>query len=85
MNVINQKVIQALLSNKDDEMVSFKISSNDGASSSIFSFGSYNEIHKNIKMVKTINLKTIFGGTILSEKSFVGRSKVFLELLPPHL
>ena len=45
---INQKVIQALLSNKDDEMVNFKISSNDGASSSIFSFGSHNEILKNI-------------------------------------
>ena len=62
---INQKVIQALLSNKDDKMVSFKISSNDGASSSIFSFGSYNEIHKNIKMVKTINLKTVKFDTVV--------------------
>ena len=62
---INQKVIQALLSNKDDEMVNFKISSNDGASSSIFSFGSHNEIHKNIKMVKTINLKTIKFDTVI--------------------
>ena len=62
---INQKVIQALLSNKDDEIVNFKISSNDGASSSIFSFGNYKNIHKNIKMVKTINLKTLKFDTII--------------------
>ena len=62
---INQKVIQALLGSKDNDTVDFKISSNDGASSSIFSFGIYDDTHKNIKMLKSIKLKTIKFDTVI--------------------
>ncbi len=43
---IYQRVIQALLSDEDNKLENFNISSNDGASSSIFSFGSYKKIHE---------------------------------------
>ena len=52
-----QKVIVALLSNQDDEIVEFKISNNDSASSSIFDFGK-KSLEQNLKMVSRINLKS---------------------------
>ncbi len=57
----NQKAFNYLITNKDDELVNFNISNNDGASSSIFSFG---EAHKNFKgrdfkMIEKIKLKTL--------------------------
>jgi len=55
---VNQRVVQALLSDQDDKMEDFNISSNDGASSSIFAFGSYKKIHKEVRMTDTIKLKT---------------------------
>lgn len=54
----NQKVIHSVLSDKDDEIIDFNISSNDGASSSLFLFGEANNIHQGIKMTHSIKLKT---------------------------
>jgi len=55
---INQKSFQALLSDKDNNLENFNISSNDSASSSIFTFGDYSGIHNKIKMIKTKQIKT---------------------------
>ena len=65
---INQKVIQALLSDEDNKLVNFNISSNDGASSSIFSFGSYKKIHEKIKMTNVMKLKTSTLDTIIKKE-----------------
>tara|TARA_B110000483_G_scaffold120873_1_gene145880 strand:+ start:23 stop:733 length:711 start_codon:yes stop_codon:yes gene_type:complete len=65
---INQKVIQALLSDEDNKLVNFNISSNDGASSSIFSFGSYKKIHEKIKMTDIMKLKSIRLDTIIKKE-----------------
>jgi FkbM family methyltransferase len=65
---INQIVIQALLSDEDNKLENFNISSNDGASSSIFSFGSYKKIHEEIKMIEIIKLKTSKLDTVIKKK-----------------
>ena len=65
---INQKVIQALLSDEDNKLENFNISSNDGASSSIFSFGSYKKIHEKIKMTNVMKLKTSTLDTIIKKE-----------------
>jgi FkbM family methyltransferase len=53
----NQKVIQALLSDKDGEKLDFKISNNDSASSSIFDFGQ-ESIQKNLRMISNLKIKS---------------------------
>ena len=65
---INQRVVQALLSDEDNKLENFNISSNDGASSSIFSFGSYKKIHKEIKMTNIMKLKTSKLDTIIKQE-----------------
>lgn len=65
---INQRVIQALLSDEDNNIENFNISSNDGASSSIFSFGSYKKIHEEIKMIDIMKLKTSTLDTIINNE-----------------
>jgi FkbM family methyltransferase len=65
---INQRVIQALLSDEDNNLENFNISSNDGASSSIFSFGSYKKIHEEIKMIDIMKLKTSKLDTIINKE-----------------
>ena len=65
---INQRVIQALLSDEDNKLENFNISSNDGASSSIFSFGSYKKIHEKIKMTDVMKLKTNTLDTIIKKE-----------------
>jgi FkbM family methyltransferase len=52
-----QKVIHALLSDKDGEQIDFKISNNDSASSSIFEFGE-ESIKRDLKMISKITLKS---------------------------
>ena len=53
----NQIVIHALLSDKDKEIVEFNLSSNDGASSSLFKFGK-DDLHSAVKMRSSIKLET---------------------------
>ena len=64
----NQKVIHALLSDKDNIEVNFNISNNDGASSSIFRFGPMSET-RDLKMVSTIKMKSKKFDSIIKEKS----------------
>tara|TARA_B100001063_G_scaffold72504_1_gene66769 strand:+ start:1720 stop:2424 length:705 start_codon:yes stop_codon:yes gene_type:complete len=54
---VNQKAYNILLYETDNEEISFNISNNDGASSSIYEFGdkSFND---NLKMINSIKLKT---------------------------
>ena len=52
---INQKAFNELVYNIDGEKLKFKISNNDGASSSIYDFG-YESIKQNLKMIETISL-----------------------------
>lgn len=54
----NQKVIHALLSNKDKVLTRFYLSSNDAASSSLFKFGT-GDLHSAIRMTNFIELETI--------------------------
>ena len=53
----HQRVINALLSDKDGEELDFKISNNDSASSSIFDFG-HESTQKNLKMISNFKLKS---------------------------
>ena len=64
----HQKVISALLSDKDNQNVEFKISSNDSASSSIYEFGK-KSLEQNLKMVSKINLKSEKFDTIVEKNS----------------
>ena len=54
---MNQKAYNILLYESDDKEFSFKISSNDGASSSIYNFGT-ESLKDNLKMVGSIKLKS---------------------------
>ena len=54
---VNQKAFNILLFQLDDEVIKFYISNNDGASSSIYEFGSESE-KQNLEMIDSINLKT---------------------------
>ena len=62
-----QKVIQALLSDKDGDYIDFYISSNDSASSSIFEFGK-KSIEQNLKMVSKIKLRSCKLDTIVKNE-----------------
>lgn len=64
---INQKIIQALISNQDKIITEFNISDNDGASSSIFKFGKA-ESHTKIKMTNSIKMESIKLDTLLFQK-----------------
>ena len=63
-----QKVILALLTDKDDTEIEFKISNNDSASSSIFEFGK-KSIEQDLKMVSRIKLKSQKLDTIFNRES----------------
>ena len=54
---INQKAYNILLHEFDNEVFSFNISNNDGASSSIYNFGA-ESLKDNLEMVETIKLKS---------------------------
>jgi FkbM family methyltransferase len=75
----NQKAVQALLNDKDDEILKFNISNYDGACSSMFEFT--NEIQKseqwknrNHKMINSINLKSITLDTLLKNENIVPKN-----------
>lgn len=54
----NQKAFKYLLTDVDDQEIEFKISNNNGASSSILNFGLHTYIWPNIHYVKSIQLKS---------------------------
>ena len=64
----HQKVISALLSDRDNQNIEFKISSNDSASSSIYEFGK-KSLEQNLKMISKINLKSEKFDTIVEKNS----------------
>ena len=65
-----------LLTDKDNEIIEFNISNNDGASSSIFKFGRLSEgkkslwAKKNLKMVKSIKLNSMTLDTFIKKKQY---------------
>ena len=61
---INQKAFNAVLYNKDDVLIEFFISDNDGASSSVFKFG---EKSKDLKMINKKKLKTTTLDSLLNK------------------
>ena len=65
---VNQKAYNILLHETDDEEFLFNISSNDGASSSIYNFGT-ESLKDNLKMVEKIKLKSKKIDTFLLQKS----------------
>ena len=72
-----QKAFCALLGDSDDKIVDFNLSSNDGASSSIFEFGELSVGEKTLwprrktklKMVNQIKIKMITLDTLLQKKN----------------
>lgn len=52
-------ILQGVLSNISDENVTFNVASNNGMSSSIFEFKDHVEKYPSIKMVKSVDLKTV--------------------------
>ena len=64
----NQKIIHSLLGSTDDIITNFNISNNDAASSSVFQFGKDLK-SKNLKMVKSIKLKSKKFDTLVKEHS----------------
>tara|TARA_B100000424_G_scaffold226937_1_gene187565 strand:- start:368 stop:1096 length:729 start_codon:yes stop_codon:yes gene_type:complete len=72
----NQKPIQALLNDKDGELINFNISNYDGACSSIFNFtdeirNSEQWKNRDHKMIKSINLKSITLDTLLKNENIL--------------
>ena len=65
---VNQKAYNILLHEFDDKEFTFNISSNDGASSSIYNFGD-ESLKDNLKMVKSIKLKSKKIDTFFSQES----------------
>lgn len=68
MTFINQKAYNILLYQLDDKEFSFNISSNDGASSSIYSFGE-ESLKENLKMIDTIKLSSKKIDTFFSQEN----------------
>ena len=71
----NQSAYNCLITDLDNKMINFNLSSNDYASSSIFNFGDYS-VGKNkiwvdriLKMIKNINLKSISIDTFVSKNN----------------
>ena len=63
-----QKVIHALLSDKDDEYKEFYVSNNDSASSSVFEFGQ-KSIDQNLKMISKMKIKSSKFDTIVKNQA----------------
>ncbi|SNR17698.1 FkbM family methyltransferase [Tenacibaculum jejuense] len=55
----NQKAIQALLTNKNDETYEFNIANNNGASSSILKLDKHQDLWPEVSYEKTLQLKSI--------------------------
>lgn len=72
--------LNACISNKDFQPVSFNISSNDGESSSMFEFGTHAQSHPTVTFVDKINLTTIRIDTLLGAKNINVRDYDFLNL-----
>tara|TARA_B110000008_G_C16933620_1_gene549712 strand:+ start:35 stop:742 length:708 start_codon:yes stop_codon:yes gene_type:complete len=66
---INQSAFNILLYEEDDKKISFNISNNDGASSSIYSFGPESE-KDHLKMINSVNLISKKIDTFFIEQSF---------------
>ena len=63
----HQKVIHALLSDKDDEHKEFYISNNDSASSSVYKFGQ-KSIEQNLEMISKLKIKSSKFDTIVKNE-----------------
>ena len=64
----HQKVIHALLSDKDDEHKEFYISNNDSASSSVYKFGQ-KSIEQNLEMISKLKIKSSKFDTIVKNEA----------------
>ena len=73
---VNQKAYNVLLHEFDDKEFTFNISSNDGASSSIYNFGT-ESLKNNLKMIDTIKLKSKKIDTFFSQESIQARDYDF--------
>lgn len=68
--ISNHVALQELCWDKDDEIISFNIASNDGQSSSAFPMSAHKDIWPEIVEVDTIELTTVTLDTILARPRF---------------
>lgn len=65
----NQRAIQCLVTDKDDELVEFHVANNGGASSSILDFAEHKGIWPDVAYTKTLELRTITLATVFKNYS----------------
>lgn len=63
----NQYALLACISDKDGEIVDFKIASNGGQSSSFLDFGTHAKMHPDCTFVSHMKLETVTLATLISE------------------
>jgi len=68
----NAKAVNACISDRDGEQVTFHIASNGGQSSSMLDFDTHSQVHPDVKFVKDITLTTERIDTIFSPDYFKG-------------
>jgi len=74
------KAINACISDRDGEQVTFHIASNGGQSSSILDFDTHSQVHPDVKFVKDITLTTERIDTIFSPDYFKGEWLLNIDL-----
>lgn len=76
----NSVALCACLSDKDGQMVTFNVSSNDAQSSSFLEFGTHAKEHPTVKFTKTIQLVTSRVDTLLNQHNIQLSSGGFLNI-----
>lgn len=76
----NAKPINACISDKDGQLVSFNISNNEGQSSSIFEFGTHAQVHPEVKFVGSRTLRTDRVDNLLTKHKLHIEDYTFLNI-----
>lgn len=76
----NAEAINALIGEKNYEEVYFKISNNDGQSSSILEFGTHKTAHPEVEFIRRVRMQTFRLDYILSKKDLTKYQFLNLDL-----
>lgn len=76
----NQRAICACLSDVDDEMVTFRVASNQGQSSSMLDFKEHSREHPDVRWIGSVQMKTIRGTKLLDDHGIDLPFGTFLNL-----
>lgn len=64
-----QKILNALITDKDNDDINFNVTSNRGLSSSIFELNEHRQMHPGVRHVQTKKLKSITLNTLLKQNN----------------